>query len=98
MACETVKNGDEAAVEWIWVVCMAAWKYGCFWLLYKGNDSFYCMYKCKGSKDYCKDYGGRSLLGTLSKIYGRIVIDLIKRISEPLLSKNKVNLGIEEGI
>lgn len=43
--------------------------------------------KGKGSKTEYKNYTGISLLRIVGKVYGRIIINHLKRISEPFILK-----------
>ncbi len=40
------------------------------------------IYKGKGSKEECKNYRGISLLSIPGKVYGRVLIERVRKITE----------------
>src|SRR5678816_682394 len=78
---EMLKKGGDIVVEWLmrlfnvcWVQCEVPqdWQDSCLVPIYKG----------KGDKKECSNYRGISLLSVVGKIYGRIIIEKVKSITD----------------
>ena len=47
------------------------------------------LYKEKGCKSECKNYRGVSLLSITGKVYGRILIDRIRSLTEGMIGEEQ---------
>ena len=43
------------------------------------------LYKGKGERSECKNYRGISLLSVVGKIYARVLVDRVRRVTEGLI-------------
>ena len=82
------KVGDDRVVDWTWGLCNMAfesgvvpedWRSALLVLLYKG----------KGEWTECKNYRGINLLSVLGKVYERILVDRVCRVTEVSLMMSK---------
>ena len=94
VAAEMMKEGGECMLEWIvrlFNVCLNSgevpedWKRACVVPLYKG----------KGEKCVCGSYRGISLLSVTGKLYGRVLIQRVRKETERLVKD--VQGGFRQG-
>jgi len=85
---EMLKEGGEEGILWmmrIFQVCMRYeavpmdWKVACVVPIYKG----------KGDKSECGNYRGISLLSVVGKVYGSVLIEKVKRITEEKIGEEQ---------
>ena len=43
------------------------------------------LYKCKGERTECSNYGGISLLSVVEKLYAGILIDRVSKVTKDLI-------------
>ena len=88
VSVEMIKKGGKAVREWFVRLCNVCyqdkkvpddWKKACIVPIYKG----------KGSKMECKNYRGISLLSIPGKVYGRIIIQRIIKVTEGLIGEEQ---------
>ena len=80
ISCEMLKCGA-AVVEWLTRVCNVSVQEGKVpsdWM----KAVIVPLYKGKGDKGECKNYRGISLLSIPGKVYGRVVIDRVRSVTE----------------
>ena len=85
ITAEMLKSGGDAVVDWMHVICNLAWKQGKVpndWV----RAIIVPIYKGKGSREMCGNYRGISLLSIPGKVYGRIVIERVREITEGRIS------------
>ncbi|MEL7177812.1 MAG: reverse transcriptase domain-containing protein [Pseudomonadota bacterium] len=81
VTAEMLKAGGEAVVEWLTSICQRAWEEGevpAEWV----QAIIVPIYKGKGCKTECTNYRGISLLSIPGKVYGRVLIERVKEITE----------------
>ena len=88
ITAEMLKFGGEPVIEWMHKVCSLAWQEGRVpddWV----RAILVPVYKGKGAKDECGNYRGISLLSIPGKVYGRIIIERVREITEEKISKEQ---------
>ena len=72
-----IKSGSDRVVDWIWRLCNRAFENG---IVPEDCRSAVIvpLYKGKGERNECKNYGGISLLSVVGKIYAGILIESIE--------------------
>ena len=91
---EMLRYGGESVVEWLTRVCKVCldegrvpkeWVRGIIVPLYKG----------KGDRGDCKNYRGITLLSIPGKVYGRVLIEKVRRMTESLIGEEQC--GFRQG-
>ena len=81
---EMLKCGGEALLEWLTRVCRVCVSGECV-----PNDWVRAivvpLYKGKGDRNECKNYRGISLLSIPGKVYGRILIERVRALTEGMI-------------
>ena len=81
---EMLKCGGEALLEWLTRVCRVCVSGECV-----PNDWVRAivvpLYKGKGDRNECKNYRGISLLSIAGKVYGRILIERVRALTEGMI-------------
>ena len=85
---EMLKYGGDSIVEWIWKLCKLAWEEGRVPEDWK-SGIIVPLYKGKGERDVCGNHRGICLLSVIGKIYGRILIDRVRYITEELVGEEQ---------
>ena len=88
ISAEMLKYGGESVKEWMWKVCKKAFESGKVPNDWK-NAVIVPLYKGKGSSDECKNYRGISLLSVAWKVYARVLIERVWRITEGMLDEQQ---------
>ena len=80
---EMIKGGDDRVVDWIWQLCNMAFESG---VVLKDLRSavIVILYKSKGERAECNNYSSISLLSVVGKIYARILVDRVCKVTEGL--------------
>ena len=91
---EMLKCGGEVVVDWIFCLCKLAWESSVVPEDWK-KGIIIPIYKGKGDRWECNSHRGISLLSIVGKVYGRIVIDRVRGITEQLISEEQG--GFREG-
>ena len=83
---EMLKCGGECLLEWLRGVCNACTVEGKvmnYWM----RAIIVPIYKGKGDRSECKNYRGISLLSIPGKVYGRILIEKVRSLTERLIGE-----------
>ena len=81
VTAEMLKGGDELVVDWMHAICVCAWEEECVpdeW----SKAVMTPLYKGKGKRDEYKNHRGISLLSIPGKVYGRVVIEKVMKVTE----------------
>jgi len=84
VTAEMLKIGDEYVEEWVWKLCAKAFECGRVPEDWK-NAVIVPLYKGKGERSECKNYRGISLLSVVGKVYARVLMERVRRITEGLM-------------
>ena len=79
-----IKGGGDRVVDWIWRLCNTTFENGVRpedWV----SAVIVPLYKGKGNRTECKNYRGISLLSVVGKIYARILVDRVRRVTGSLI-------------
>ena len=85
---EMLKYGGECLLEWltrVCKVCVSEEKVPNDWI----RAIIVPLYKGKGDRSDCKNYRGISLLSIPGKVYGRIVIERIRSLTEGMIGEEQ---------
>ena len=85
---EMLKFGGELVVDWIWKMCRLAWEEGKVPEDWK-SGIIVPLYKGKGEREVCGNHRGICLLSVIGKIYGRILINRVREITEELVGEEQ---------
>ena len=88
ITAEMLKYGGETVIEWMHKICGMAWEEGRVpgdWT----KAIIVPVYKGKGSRNECGNYRGISLLSIAGKVYGKIVIERVQKITESSISEEQ---------
>ena len=88
ITAEMLKYGGEAIVDWMHRICALAWNEGKVpgdWT----KAIIIPVYKGKGSRSECGNYRGISLLSIAGKVYGKIVVERVQKITESMISEEQ---------
>ena len=77
---EIIKSGSDWVVDWIWRLCNMAFESD-FVLEVSRSTEIVLLYKGKGERNECTNYRGISLLSVIGKIYARILICKVRRVT-----------------
>ena len=77
---EVVKCGGNRVVDWIWRLFNMAFESGTVPEDWR-SAVIIPLYKGKGERTECKNYRGISLLSVVGKIYARIVVDRVHKVT-----------------
>ena len=85
---EMFKYGGEALLEWltrVCKVCVSEEKVPNDWV----RAIVVPLYKGKGDRNDCKNYRGISLLSIPGKVYGRILIERVRVLTEGMIGEEQ---------
>ena len=88
ITAEMLKYGGESVVEWMHRICQLAWEEERVpgdWT----EAVIIPIYKGKGDRNECGSYRGISLLSIAGKVYGKVVIERVKAITESCVSEEQ---------
>ncbi|MCP5003018.1 MAG: hypothetical protein GY941_03575 [Planctomycetes bacterium] len=88
MTAEMLKYGGEEMVEWMLLICGLAWSHG----VVPGDWTravIVPLYKGKGCRDRCDSYRGISLLSVPGKVYGRVLMNRLREVTECRVSEEQ---------
>ena len=88
ITAEMLKYGGESVIEWMHRVCQMAWEEG------RVPDDWtkaviIPVYKGKGDRNECGSHRGISLMSIAGKVYGKIVIERVQKITERCISEEQ---------
>ena len=75
-------------VDWIWKMCRLAWEEGRVPEDWKSGIKV-PLYKAKGEREVCRNHRGICLLSVIGKIYGKILINRVREITEELVGEEQ---------
>lgn len=81
---EMLKMGGVCVMEWLWKLCCKVFEKGVVPEDWK-KAVIVPLYKGKGAKGDCKNYRGISLLSIVGKVYGMILVDRMRRITDGMI-------------
>ena len=81
ITAEMLKAGGRVVVEWMMRICFVCMSVGRVPEEWR-TSIVVPIYKGKGAKDECKNYRGISLLSVPGKVYGRLVIERVRKLTE----------------
>ena len=93
---EMLKEGGQTIVYWLGRILNACWREGrvpqdwqdaCLVPIYKG----------KGDKMNCSNYRGISLLSVVGKLYGRVLIERVKQVTEMRIGEEQGGFRVGRG-
>ncbi len=96
ITAEMMKYGDDAVVEWMLLICERAQKNGEVPGDWK-KAIIVPLYKGKGSRSECSSYRGISLLSVPGKVYGRILTERLREVTEGKVSEDQGGFGKGRG-
>ena len=88
VTAEMLKAGGETVVEWLHWICCLAWEQGVVpdeWVM----AIIVPIYKGKGCRSECSSYRGVSLLSIPGKVYGMVLIERVKDITDCRISREQ---------
>ena len=88
VSAEMLKAGGETVVEWMHWICCLAWEQGVVpeeWV----QAIIIPIYKGKGCRNECSSYRGVSLLSIPGKVYGMVLVERVKEITECRISREQ---------
>ena len=88
ITAEMLKYGGESVIEWMHRICQMAWEEE------KVPDDWtkaviIPVYKGKGERNECGSHRGISLMSIAGKVYGKIVIERVQKITERCISEEQ---------
>ena len=92
---EMIKGEVARMVDWIWRLCRVL-ESGVVLEDYR-SAVIVPLYKCKGERTECKDYGGISLLCVIGKIYAGILVDRVRRVTGGLIDDEQAGFRAGRG-
>jgi hypothetical protein len=92
---EMLKEGGEAVKMEMWKLCQCAWRSGYVPKVWT-QSIIKPIYKGKGMKMECKNYRGISLSSIAGKVFARILVDRVRRLTNKKLSVEQS--GFREGM
>ena len=81
---EMIKFGGMCVKEWLWKLCCKAFESGIVPADWK-KAVIVPLYKGKGEKAECKNYRGISLLSIVGKVYGMILTERMRKITDGMI-------------
>ncbi len=88
ITAEMLKYGGDAVVDVMLLICERAWIKGEVPDDWKKAITV-PLYKSKGSRGECSSYRGISLLSVPGKVYGRILTERLKEVTEGIVSEEQ---------
>ena len=85
---EMLRYGGESIIEWLTRVCVVCLAEGRVPVEWK-RAIVLPIYKGKGDRNECKNYRGISLLSIPGKVYGRVLIEKVRSITEGLIGEEQ---------
>ncbi len=85
---EMLKYGGKTVVEWMHKICGLAWEEGR--VLRDWTKAIIIpVYRRKSNRNECGNYKGISLLSIAEKVYGKITIEMVPKITESRISEEQ---------
>ncbi len=93
ITAEMLKCGGDVVTKWMVQICQVAWEGGvpADWT----KATTVPVYKGKGRRGECGSYRRISLLSIPGKVYGKVIIERVRRLTEEKISEEQV--GFRKG-
>ena len=89
-----LKFGGDRVKDWMRKICKKTFSSGKVPNDWK-NAVIVPLFKGKGCNDECKNYKGISLLSVAGKVYARVLMERVRKISERIMNDEQGVLGKE---
>ena len=94
---EMIKGGGNRVVDWIWRLCNMVFESGVVSEEWRSAVTV-LPYKSKGERAECSNYRGISLLSVVGKMYARMLVDRVRKVTEDLIDDKQGGLQSREGM
>ena len=88
ITAEMLKYGGDVVTEWMVKICQMAWERGVVpadWT----KAIIVPVYKGKGRRGECGSYRGISLLSIPGKVYGKVIVERVQRLTKEKISEEQ---------